>query len=109
MFSSVIALVVNCFLFYKTGIRTFIDYNRSCSAFVKVLTFVGYFIDCSSSSAFVKVFPVFIKLALELLYAIAVVVIVHVMHFCKNIIHIPFTGQCVNVLLSHNKPLIDIY
>lgn len=54
-------------------------------------------------------FPVFIKLALELLYAIAVAVIVHVMHFCKNILHIPVTGQCVNVLLPHKKTLIDIY
>lgn len=55
LFSYVIALEVNRFLFYKTSIRTFIDYYRSSSTFVKVLTFVGY---CSSSSAFVKVFPV---------------------------------------------------
>lgn len=40
LFSS--ALVVNCFLFYKTSTRTFIDYYRSSGAFVKVLTFVGY-------------------------------------------------------------------
>lgn len=114
-------------MFYKTSIWTFLGYYRNSSAFVRVWTCVGY---CSRSSVFVKVFFLiykfsihafkryccssgafvklfsgffFIKLTFEHLYVIAVVVIVNV------ILQIPFNGQCVNILLSHNKHLIIIY